>query len=158
MLAHPPPSVRVPPWKVHRQCRPCLTAQRLVLPPPPIQGFHSLPRCEGGFRQRRVPLTPLSPLQKGGQPVLGLVGRFFPQGPYLPPDVPGIPPLFRPCLSWGPSRIPHLPPPVRHIRLLPPPGDSQVTDYLLRRRLCCHGGLTLLQNQRSPPSEVLLCA
>ena len=85
------------------------------------------------------------------------MGRLFPQRPHLPTDVPRVPSPFRSRFGRSPSGFSHLPSPVHHIGLLPPPGDSQFSYYLLRR-LCCHSGLALLENQRSPPSEVLLSA
>ena len=59
---------------------------------------------------------------------------------------------------WAASRIPHLPTSVRHIRLLPAPGNSQVPYCLLRERLCHYSGLALIEDQRLPPPEVLLTA
>ena len=112
---------------------------------------------KGGFDNVECPSL-LSPPQERGQPVPGPVGRLFPQGPHLSPDFPRVPSLLRRRLGRGPSRIPRLLSSIRYIRLLPPPGNPQVTYHLLCRRLCCHGSLALLQDQHSAPSEVLLNA
>jgi len=90
---------------------------------------------KGGFDNVESPFAPFPPPQEGGQPVPGPVGRLLPQRPHLPPDIPRVPAPLRTCLGRGPSGIPYLPAAIRHIRLLPPPGDPQVSHYLLRRRL-----------------------
>jgi len=82
---------------------------------------------------RGVSLTPHPPPQEGGQPTPGPVGPLFPQGPHLPPDIPGVPSSFRSRFGWGPSGISHVSPTVRHICLLSPSGSPQLTYYLQRR-------------------------
>jgi len=67
--------------------------------------------------------------------------------PHLPPEVPRVPSPLRSRFGRGPLGISHFPPTLRYIHLIPPPGKPQVTYHLIPRRLCCHRGLALLQNQ-----------